>query len=240
MHRFISTNTSPMGGQQGGEEAEGGAKGEETTFQWQRFSWRYLWRFTGPGLVMSIAFIDPGNLESLLQVGAKYGNSLLWSVIITTGIGLFLQALCIRLTFATGKQLATLMREEYPKWAKVLLWLSNEIAIVCADIPDLLGTAFAIQILAGMPLPLGVTVAGVMSLILLGIQRFGPGALEALLGSLVATCAACFLLEAFLFHHNDARSVLQGVFYPFIPDNEAFWLVVSLIGAMVRPSLNES
>uniref|UniRef100_J3LQR2 Metal transporter n=1 Tax=Oryza brachyantha TaxID=4533 RepID=J3LQR2_ORYBR len=98
------------------------------------FSWRRLWLFTGPGFLMSIAFLDPGNLEGDLQAGATAGNTLLWLLFWATAMGLLVQLLAARLGVATGKHLAELCRDEYPDWARRALWLMAEITMVSADI----------------------------------------------------------------------------------------------------------
>ena len=118
------------------------------------FSWRKLWLFTGPGFLMSIAFLDPGNLESNLQAGAIGGYSLLWLLFWATAMGLLIQLLSARLGVATGKHLAELCREEYPTWARIVLWVMAELALIGADIQEVIGSAIAIKILSNGALPL--------------------------------------------------------------------------------------
>lgn len=113
------------------------------------FSWRKLWLFTGPGFLMSIAFLDPGNLE-----GAAGGYSLLWLLLLVTAMGLLVQLLSARLGVATGRHLAELCREEYAGWVRVMLWVMAEIALIGADIQDVIGSAIAIKILSHGLLPL--------------------------------------------------------------------------------------
>ncbi|MQL98794.1 hypothetical protein Taro_031503 [Colocasia esculenta] len=118
------------------------------------FSWRKLWLFTGPGFLMSIAFLDPGNLEGDLQSGAIAGYSLLWLLMWATAMGLLVQLLAARLGVATGRHLAELCREEYPAWARLLLWFMAEVALIGADIQEVIGSAIAINILSHGLLPL--------------------------------------------------------------------------------------
>lgn len=118
------------------------------------FSWRKLWLFTGPGFLMSIAFLDPGNLEGDLQAGAIAGYSLLWLLLWATAMGLLVQLLAARLGVATGRHLAELCREEYPTWARMLLWAMAELALIGADIQEVIGSAIAIMILSNGVLPL--------------------------------------------------------------------------------------
>lgn len=118
------------------------------------FSWKKLWLFTGPGFLMSIAFLDPGNLEGDLQAGAIAGYSLLWLLFWATAMGLLIQLLSARLGVATGRHLAELCREEYPTWARMLLWIMAELALIGADIQEVIGSAIAIRILSNGFLPL--------------------------------------------------------------------------------------
>ncbi|RYR11154.1 hypothetical protein Ahy_B05g079641 isoform B [Arachis hypogaea] len=124
------------------------------------FSWKKLWLFTGPGFLMSIAFLDPGNLEGDLQSGAIAGYSLLWLLMWATLMGLLIQLLSARLGVATGRHLAELCREEYPPWARIVLWLMTELALIGSDIQEVIGSAIAIRILSNgfVPLWAGVLV----------------------------------------------------------------------------------
>uniref|UniRef100_A0A0E0KG26 Metal transporter n=1 Tax=Oryza punctata TaxID=4537 RepID=A0A0E0KG26_ORYPU len=122
------------------------------------FSWRKLWLFTGPGFLMSIAFLDPGNLEGDLQAGATAGDTLLWLLFWATAMGLLVQLLAARLGVATGKHLAELCRDEYPDWARRALWLMAEVSMVSADIQEVIGSAIAIKILSNGFLPIWVGV----------------------------------------------------------------------------------
>lgn len=118
------------------------------------FSWKKLWMFTGPGFLMSIAFLDPGNLEGDLQAGAIAGYSLLWLLMWATFMGLLIQLLSARIGVATGRHLAELCRDEYPNWARYVLWFMAELALIGADIQEVIGSAIAIQILSRGVLPL--------------------------------------------------------------------------------------
>lgn len=118
------------------------------------FSWKKLWLFTGPGFLMSIAFLDPGNLEGDLQAGAIAGYSLLWLLMWATVMGLLVQLLSARLGVATGRHLAELCREEYPTWARLVLWVMAEVALIGSDIQEVIGSAIAIRILSNGVVPL--------------------------------------------------------------------------------------
>ncbi|GMH16450.1 hypothetical protein Nepgr_018291 [Nepenthes gracilis] len=122
------------------------------------FSCKKLWMFTGPGILMSTAFLDPGNLEGDLQAGAIAGYSLLWLLFWATMMGLLIQLLSIRVGVATGKHLSELCREEYPPLARFLLWVMVEVAVIAADIQEVIGTSIAIQLLSRGVIPLWASV----------------------------------------------------------------------------------
>lgn len=131
-----------------------GPEGEDSSMTVPPFSWKKLWLFTGPGFLMSIAFLDPGNLEGDLQAGAIAGYSLLWLLLWATAMGLLIQLLSARVGVATGRHLAELCRDEYPDWARLVLWVMAELALIGADIQEVIGSAIAIQILSNGVLPL--------------------------------------------------------------------------------------
>ncbi|KAL6993810.1 hypothetical protein U1Q18_011924 [Sarracenia purpurea var. burkii] len=158
------------------------------------FSWRKLWLFTGPGFLMSIAFLDPGNLEGDLQAGAIAGYSLLWLLLWATAMGLLVQLLAARLGVATGRDLAELCREEYPKWAMLLLWVMAELALIGADIQEVIGSAIAIKILSNDVVPLwaGVIITACDCFIFLFLENYGVRKLEAVFAILITMMALSF------------------------------------------------
>ncbi|KAK6939684.1 NRAMP family [Dillenia turbinata] len=159
-----------------------------------KFSWKKLWMFTGPGFLMSIAFLDPGNLEGDLQAGAIAGYSLLWLLMWATVMGLLIQLLSARVGVVTGKHLAELCREEYPNWARYLLWGMAELALIGADIQEVIGSAIAIQILSNGVLPLwaGVVIAASDCFFFLFLENYGVRKLEAVFAVLIGTMALSF------------------------------------------------
>jgi natural resistance-associated macrophage protein len=131
---------------------------EEREGSWIDF--RVLWAYTGPGWLMSMAYLDPGNLESDLQAGAYAGYQLLWVLFWSTVMGLVLQILAARLGVVTGRNLAQMCREQYPRWMSVTLWILTELAIIGSDIQEVIGSAIAFRILAGIPLWAGCLITG--------------------------------------------------------------------------------
>ncbi|CAI0451676.1 unnamed protein product [Linum tenue] len=158
------------------------------------FSWKKLWMFTGPGFLMSIAFLDPGNLEGDLQAGAIAGYSLLWLLMWATAMGLLIQLLSARLGVATGRHLAELCRDEYPDWARLILWFMAEVALIGADIQEVIGSAIAIQILSRGVLPLwaGVLITASDCFMFLFLENYGVRKLEAVFAILIATMGSSF------------------------------------------------
>ncbi|XP_008780919.2 metal transporter Nramp6-like [Phoenix dactylifera] len=199
------------------------------------FSWRKLWLFTGPGFLMSIAFLDPGNLEGDLQAGAIAGYSLLWLLFWATAMGLLIQLLSTRLGVATGKHLAELCREEYPDWARLALWFMAEVAMIGADIQEVIGSAIAIKILSHGVLPLwaGVVITAMDCFIFLFLENYGVRKLEAVFAFLIATVAFSF---AWMFGETkpSGKELLIGVLVPKLSSN-TIRQAVGVVGCVIMP-----
>ncbi|KAL8188513.1 hypothetical protein R6Q57_012884 [Mikania cordata] len=199
------------------------------------FSWRKLWLFTGPGFLMSIAFLDPGNLEGDLQAGAIAGYSLLWLLLWATAIGLLVQLLSARLGVATGRHLAELCREEYPNWAGKLLWVMAELALIGADIQEVIGSAIALKILTNGFLPLwaGVLITAFDCFIFLFLENYGVRKLEALFAFLIAVMAISF---AWMFGETkpNAKELLVGLVVPKL-NSKTIQQAVGVVGCIIMP-----
>lgn len=200
----------------------------------ERHSWKNLLSYTGPGFLVSIAYIDPGNFETDLQAGAKYKYELLWVILVASCAALLIQSLAANLGVVTGKHLAEHCRNEYPRKTNIVLWIIAEISIVACDIPEVIGTAFALNMLFSIPLWCGVLLTGLSTLILLALQKYGVRKLELLIAILVFTIAGCFLGELGYAKPNSTE-VLEGLFIPLMKGNGATGLAISLLGAMVMP-----
>ncbi|KAH7523699.1 hypothetical protein FEM48_Zijuj06G0039500 [Ziziphus jujuba var. spinosa] len=199
------------------------------------FSWKKLWLFTGPGFLMSIAFLDPGNLEGDLQAGAIAGYSLLWLLMWATIMGLLIQLLSARVGVATGRNLAELCREEYPNWAKLVLWFMAELALIGADIQEVIGSAIAIQILSHGVLPLwaGVLITASDCFVFLFIENYGVRKLEAAFAVLIGTMALSF---AWMF--GDAKpsgkELWMGLLLPRL-SSKTIRQAVGVVGCVIMP-----
>ncbi|KDO41576.1 hypothetical protein CISIN_1g008955mg [Citrus sinensis] len=197
-------------------------------------SWKNLFAYIGPGFLVSIAYIDPGNFETDLQSGAQYKYELLWIILVASCAALIIQSLAANLGVVTGKHLAEHCRNEYPKVPNFILWVLAEIAIVACDIPEVIGTAFALNMLFKIPVWIGVLLTGFSTLILLALQQYGVRKLEFLIAFLVFTMAGCFFAELG-YAKPEAKEVLHGLFVPQLKGNGATGLAISLLGAMVMP-----
>ncbi|XP_002284550.1 metal transporter Nramp6.1 isoform X1 [Vitis vinifera] len=200
----------------------------------QKPGWRNFLAFVGPGFLVSLAYLDPGNLETDLQAGSNHGYELLWVVLIGLIFALVIQSLAANLGVITGKHLSELCRAEYPKYVKYCLWLLAEIAVIAADIPEVIGTAFALNILFKVPVWAGVLFTGLSTLLLLGLQRYGVRKLEMLIAGLVFIMAGCFFAEM-SYVKPPASRVIKGMLIPKLKGSTATTDAIALFGALVMP-----
>ncbi|XP_043719093.1 metal transporter Nramp5-like isoform X2 [Telopea speciosissima] len=201
----------------------------------QKEGWRKFLGYLGPGFLVSMAYLDPGNMETDLQAGSQHKYELLWVVFIGLIFAFIIQSLAAKLGVTTGKHLAELCRAEYPKSIKYCLWLLSELSVIAADIPEVVGTAFAINILIPViPVWGGVIFTGCSTLILLGLQRYGIRKLEMLISILIFVVAACYFGE--LAHAKPpASEVLQGLFIPKLSGQSTTADAIALLGALIMP-----
>ncbi|KAL3819583.1 hypothetical protein ACJIZ3_005488 [Penstemon smallii] len=197
-------------------------------------SWKNLLAYMGPGFLVCIAYIDPGNVQTDLQAGANYKYGLLWIILLASCAALVIQSLAANLGVVTGKHLAEHCRDEYPRVPNFILWIIAEVAIVACDIPEVIGTAFALNMLFHIPLWGGVLITGLSTLILLLLQQYGVRKLEILITLLVLTVAACFFVEL-AYAKPKSSEVVKGLFVPHLEGSGATKLAISLLGAMVMP-----
>lgn len=200
----------------------------------QKPGWRKFLPYVGPGFLVSLAYLDPGNLETDLQAGANHGYELLWVILLGLIFALIIQSLAANLGVSTGRHLAELCKAEYPKYVRWSLWLLAEVAVIAADIPEVIGTAFALDILFHIPVWAGVLITGLSTLLLLGLQKYGIRKLELLISVLVFTMAACFFGEL-SYVKPPASGVLKGMFIPKLSGQGATGDAIALLGALVMP-----
>ena len=193
-------------------------------------------RFAGPGLLVAVGYMDPGNWATDLQAGSAYGMSLLWIVVFAGLAAILLQGLSARVGVVTGRDLAELCRDRYSPMTSKLMFLAAELAVVACDLAEVLGGALAFNLLLGVSLATGVALTALDTLLVLGLKGRGVRTLEAIVTALVATIALCFAVELFIVR-PDAHAIIAGVF----PDPsslkapQALYVAVGLIGATIMP-----
>src|SRR6202142_1188041 len=174
-------------------------------------SWlRKLFAFAGPGYLVAVGYMDPGNWATDIGGGSKFGYQLLSVVLISNLMAMFLQALSAKLGIATGRDLAQACREHSSRRTSIVLWIVSEIAIAACDLAEVLGSAVALKLLFGLPLLAGVIITGLDVLIVLALQGRGFRIIEAFVVTLIATIAGCFAYEIF-FSHPIWREALVGL-----------------------------
>jgi manganese transport protein len=198
--------------------------------------WRKLLAFAGPGYLVAVGYMDPGNWATDLAGGSKYNYALLSVILLSSVVAMFLQYLALKLGIATGSDLAQLCRREYGKKTSGLLWIFAEIAIVACDLAEVLGSAIALNLLFHLPLLVGVVITSLDVLLLLLLQEKGFRYIEALVIMLIATIGVCFGLEL-LFSKPDLFPILKG-FLPtasIVKDPAMLFIAIGIIGATVMP-----
>src|SRR5712672_865965 len=200
-------------------------------------SWfRKILAFAGPGYLVAVGYMDPGNWATDIQGGSKFGYTLLSVIVISSLMAMFLQALSAKLGIATGRDLAQACRDHYSRSTSMVLWVLCEIAIAACDLAEVLGSAVALKLLFGLPLLAGVLITGLDVLIVLALQGRGFRLIEAFVVTLILTIAACFAYEIF-FAHPIWREAAVG----FIPrmeilrNREMLYIAIGILGATVMP-----
>ncbi|RVX23367.1 Metal transporter Nramp5 [Vitis vinifera] len=187
--------------------------------------WKKLLSYVGPGFLVSVAYLDPGNLETDLQAGANHKYELLWIVL----VGLIFAS-----SYSPFSKSRSGYRMEYPKPVNYCLWILAEVAVIAADIPEVIGTAFAINILFHVPIWGGVLLAGLSTLLLLGLQRYGIRKLEVAIGGLVLVVGGCFC-SVMVHARPSAKDVVTGMFVPKLNGDGATRDAIALLGALIMP-----
>lgn len=198
--------------------------------------WRRLLSFAGPGYLIAVGYMDPGNWATSLAAGSTFGYALLSVVLLASLMAMLLQAAALRLGAASGCDLAQACRRQFGPRVNLLLWLGCEVAIIATNLAEVLGMAVGLQLLFGIPLGIGVLVTALDVLLLLGLRRLGVRPLEACIILLTVIIAACFALQ-WLWLRPPLREVLWG-FLPsgtLLSQPDMLYLAVGIIGATVMP-----
>jgi manganese transport protein len=188
----------------------------------------------GPAVVVSVAYMDPGNFATNIQAGARYGYALLWVVVLANVVAMLFQGLSAKLGIVTGRNLAELCRERLPAPLVWAMWGVSEIAAMATDLAEFLGGAIGLSLLFHLPLMAGMVVTAVVTYVLLLFERAGFRPLELVIGGLVGIIGLCYLLELFI-APIAWPSVFRHLATPRLPDAQAVTIAVGIIGATVMP-----
>ena len=211
---------------------------DEDSDEAYKFSWKRLWIFTGPGFLMSIAYLDPGNIESDLQQGSVAKYQLLWVLLVSTCIGLLMQVLASRLGTVTGMHLAEVCYARYPRIPRLVLWIMIEIAIIGSDMQEVIGTAIAFYILSNglIPLYAGVLITICDTFVFLFLDKYGLRKLEGFFALLITVMGVTFGYE-YIVVKPDQVDLLKHMFVPGCErcNSEIVLQAVGVIGAVIMP-----
>jgi len=200
----------------------------------RRRGWGQQLAFVGPSVIASIAYMDPGNFATNIQAGAKYGYGLLWVVLLANLVAMLFQALSAKLGIVTGRNLAELCRDQFPKPVVWAMWVVSEIAAMATDLAEFLGGAIGLSLIFQIPLLAGMTITAVIVYAMLALNRSGFRPLELIIGGFVGAIALSYLAELTLAPVSWSSVAVHAVI-PQIADSEALLLAVGIIGATVMP-----
>src|SRR3989442_3171898 len=198
--------------------------------------WRKLFAFAGPGYLVAVGYMDPGNWATDLAGGARFGYTLLSVIMLSNFMAILVQALAARLGIASGRDLAQACRDSYSRPTTIVLWILCEIAIAACDLAEVVGAAIALNLLFGLPLAWGVSLTALDVIIVLFLQHRGFRYVEALVVALIVLIAGSFAVEILL-----SRPDLTAVATGFIPraqilrNGEMLYIAIGILGATVMP-----
>ena len=193
-----------------------------------------LFPFLGPAFIASVAYVDPGNFATNIQGGAQFGYLLIWVIVASNLMAMLVQTLSAKLGLVTGRNLAEHCRDQFPKPVVVTMWVLMEIVAMSTDLAEFLGAALGFQLLMGVPLLVGALLTGVATILILGLERYGFRPLEAVISSMVALIALCYLAETVIVK-PDWVAVLHNTVVPRFTGAESVFLGCGILGATVMP-----
>lgn len=196
-----------------------------------RTGWMVLF---GPALVAAVAYVDPGNFATNIEAGSRYGYTLLWVVLISNIMAMIIQSMSARLGLATGKNLAEVIRERYPKPVVWFYWIQAEVVAIATDLAEFLGAALAFNLLFGLSMMQGAILTGLITYAALQLQRFGFRLMEIIIGAMIMAIAGGFFVELFL-SQPDQGAMVKGLLLPSFPDGYAVYLAAGILGATIMP-----
>lgn len=201
-----------------------------------RSPFRRFLAFIGPGYLVAVGYMDPGNWATSLAGGAAFGYTLLFVALLSNIMAILLQSLCARLAIASGRDLAQACRDAFPRWVSVPLWLFAEAAIIATDLAEVIGTAIGLNLLFGIPLEIGIFITAADVFLILWLQNRGFRWVEAFVIGLLMVIAACFLVQIAM-ADPDWNAVIVG-FAPsveIVTNPDMLYIALGIIGATVMP-----
>jgi len=198
--------------------------------------WRKMLAFSGPGYLVAVGYMDPGNWATDLAGGSAFGYTLLSVILVSNLMAILLQSLCAKLGIVTGRDLAQACRDHYSKPVAILLWLLCEVAICACDLAEVIGSAIALNLLFKIPLTWGVCITALDVLVVMFLQNKGFRYIEALVVTLILTIGGCFLMEI-IFSRPNAAAVFGGFAPKFeiIRNTQMLYVAIGILGATVMP-----
>jgi len=193
-----------------------------------------IWPFLGPAFIACVAYMDPGNFATNIAGGAKFGFTLVWVIVASNLMAMLIQTLSAKLGIATGRNLPEVCREQFSRRASVGLWVQAEAIAMATDLAEFLGAALGLKLLLGIPLFPAAVLTGVITFLILGLQRYGFRPLEAVIAAFVGVIGVCYLGELWL-AHPPLGTVAKHAVVPEFQGNESVLLAVGIIGATVMP-----
>ncbi len=190
--------------------------------------------FLGPAFIASVAYVDPGNFATNIQGGATFGYELLWVILWANLMAMFIQALSSKLGIATGKNLAELISERYPKGIVWFYWVQTEVIAIFTDLAEFIGASIAFQLLLGVPLVWGAVLSGIATFFILLFQNYGFRPFEAVITLLLGVIAFSYVSEVFLSKPN-GFAILGGTLIPKFSGVESIYMAAGILGATVMP-----
>jgi manganese transport protein len=198
--------------------------------------WRKLVAFLGPGYLVAVGYMDPGNWATSLAGGSKFGYALLTVALLSNIMAIILQSLCARLGIAAGRDLAQACRDAFPRWVSRPLWIAAEIAICATDLAEVIGTAIGLNLLFGIPLEIGVLITALDVFLILWMQNLGFRWIEAFVVTLLGVITVCFATQIAMADPNWG-AVIRG-FAPttqIVTNPDMLYLALGILGATVMP-----
>ena len=188
----------------------------------------------GPAVIASVAYMDPGNIATNIQAGAKFGFGLLWVVVLANAVAMFYQALSAKLGIVSNQSLAELCRDHFPQPIVYAMWIASEIAAMATDLAEFVGAAVGLSLLFHLPIAIGMLVTAVLTYVILAIEPTGFRKIELVIGAFVVVIGACYLVELFVVPPGWSTATLRSML-PQLDGPEGFALAAGIVGATIMP-----